>query len=113
MPDGAQRLYQRVLERTVRSWRQRFAERAEKRTTRLGARCVEWGAMLPVFAATPPRAAVETTVAIWAVANRHRPLPVPPAWRLASVIFGSQLPSTRVDLPWLIVPAMIRRSHIS
>jgi len=111
VPDGAQRLYQRVPKRTVRSWRQRFAERAEELTTRLGALCVEWGGMLPVFAATPPRRAVQAIAAIWAVASRRRPLNVPPAWPLANVILGSQLLSTRVDLPWPIVPAMIGRSR--
>jgi len=64
-----------------------------------------------VFAATPPRAAVEVIGAIWVVASRRRPLHVPPAWRLANVILGSQLLSTRVDLPWPIMPAMIGHSR--
>lgn len=111
VPDGASHLYERVPERTVRSWRQRFAERAEDLTARLYALCVEWGGVLPVFAPTPLRRAVQAIGATWAAARRRRSVNVPPAWPLANVILGSQLLSTRVDLPWPIVPAMIGRSR--
>lgn len=69
VPDGASHLYERVPERTVRSWRQRFAERAEDLTARLYALCVEWGGVLPVFAPTPLRRAVQAIGATWAAAQ--------------------------------------------
>jgi len=48
----------------------------------------------------------------WFAARRGPTSDVPPAWRLANVIVGSQLIATRIDLPWPIVPALIGRARV-
>jgi len=47
VPVGASRFYDGVPERTVHSWRQRFAERADVLAGRFAALCVEWGDLPP------------------------------------------------------------------
>ncbi len=110
VPDTAWVLYQHVPARTVRSWRQRFAEQADELAVRFTALCVEWGGTLPRPAPTPAGRSITAIGATWQAAAR-RASDIPPPWRLANVIVGSQLLSGRVDLPWPIVPCMIGRSR--
>lgn len=115
VPEAARTLYAGVPGRTVRSWRQRFAERAVQLTVRLDALCVQWGGTPPfgeeVPAPGPARRAVLAMGRCWKAARRRCPGGVPAAWSLANVVVGGQLISTRVDLPWPIVPGRIGRSR--
>jgi len=114
IPRATTALYAGVPQRTVRSWRQRFAERAEQLGVRLDALCVQWGEALPLRDEVPaPSAARRAVLAMgrcWQAARRRCPGEIPPAWSLANVVVGGQLISTRVDLPWPIVPGLIGRS---
>jgi hypothetical protein len=113
MPPGAEELYVGVLERTVRSWRQRFAERAPELVQRFEALCLEWRGPFPFPApryATPTHHALASIGLVWRAACRRPGSDVPPAWRLANVITANLLLATRVDLPWPIKPSMIGRS---
>lgn len=108
VPARAVRLYERVPERTVRSWRQRFADRADDLAREFAALCVAWGEPLPRCEEVPVKAAIQM---IGATSSRRRGRAVPPAWPLANVIFGSQLLGARVDLPRSTVPELIGRSR--
>lgn len=116
VPHGATVLYEGVPERTIRSWRHRFAERADELAQRFEALCVEWGSSLPLplsgrtGALTPPCRAVAAIGGLWRAAYR-RCGQVPPAWWLANIVVGGQLLSVRVDLPWPIAPGGIGRSR--
>lgn len=112
LPELASRLYTGVPERTVRSWRHRFAERAGELWGRLEAITVTWGGQLPVStpaAASPAGGAVTAMGLAWRAARRRPDADVPAAWPLANVIFGNGLLETRVDLPWPITYSMIGR----
>ncbi|MHB8341544.1 MAG: DUF6431 domain-containing protein [Mycobacteriales bacterium] len=114
LPDQAAGLYRGVPERTVRSWRQRFALRADELWLRFEALAARWGEDLPwstPHASTPSGRAIDAMGLAWRAARRRPTSDVPPAWRLANVIVGSQLISTRIDLPWPIVPALIGRAR--
>jgi hypothetical protein len=115
VPEATRTLYAGVPGRTVRSWRQRFAERADQLALRLDALCVQWGETLPLGAEVPapgpPRRAVLAMGRFWRAARRRCSGEVPAAWSLANVVVGGQLISTRVDLPWPIVPGRIGRSR--
>lgn len=115
VPQGASGLYEGVPLRTVRSWRQRFSERADELAVRLEALGVEWGASAPLRVphgtSTPSHRAVLAMGTAWRAARRRHAGPIPAAWLLANVIVGSQLLSTRVDLPWPIVASGVGRSR--
>lgn len=114
LPAHAEALYAGVPARTVRSWRQRFAGRAEQLWGRLGAVSVGWGGrdgLADAPSSTPVGAAVGAIGAVWRAARRRPDADVPPPWRLANVIVGGRLMSTRVDLPWPIDPAWIGRAR--
>jgi len=102
-----------VPERTVRSWRQRFAARAEELWQRLGAVSVGWGGDVPRAAvgAGVGGHAVAAIATVWRAAQRRPGADTPAAWRLANVIVGGQLISTRVNLPWPIRPELIGSSR--
>lgn len=114
LPAGAAGLYAGVPERTVRSWRQRFAARGEQLWWRFAALNVIWGGEVPLDSSRDPTKvghALGAIGAVWTTARRRPGSDVPPAWRLANVIFGSQLISTRMDLPWPVVTGAIGRSR--
>lgn len=103
-------LYAGVPARTVRSWVQRFAERAEQLWGLLAAVSVSWGGddgIGEAAAPSPAGYALGAIAALWRGARRRPEADVPPAWRLANVMVGGRLMSTRVDLPWPIDPAWI------
>ena len=110
LDDRVLALDQEVPERTVRSWRQRFFEQVDELTARFSALCVEWGGLVPRYPPTPVERALVTIKAVWQRARR-RFEHVPAPWSPANLIVGSQLLSSRVDLPWPIVPSMIGRSR--
>ena len=111
VPAGASRLYERVPERTVRSWRQRFAERADELARQFAALCVAWGDQPPKYEPAPVKAAIQMIGATWRAASRRRGHTVPPAWPLANVILGSQMLGTRVDVPHSTAPELRGRSR--
>ena len=115
VPQGAEGLYAGVPERTVRSFRQRFAERADDLALRFDALSVEWGGSTalgsPEPSAPAPRRAVLAMGRLWQAARRRCPGEVPPAWPLANVVVASQLIGTRVDLPWPVAPHTLGRSR--
>lgn len=115
LPEGAEQLYAGVSERTVGSWRQRFAVRASEFSQRLVALSIHWGGQAPAVRAfaTPATAdAVSAIGEVWRAATRKRtPANVPAAWPLANLVVGGQLLATRVDLPWPIVTSAIGRSR--
>jgi hypothetical protein len=107
---GASELYRGVPSRTLRSWYQRFAERAGELWGRLEALTIEWGGTLafpPLHAGSRCGAAIQAMGELWRGAQDRWGMDIPTAWPLANVVFGSGLLETRVDLPW-----PIRRSHI-
>jgi hypothetical protein len=111
LPGSATALFRHVPGRTVRSWRQRFGEKADELTTRFAAVCAEWGGTLPRGGtSTPSRRAIGAIGAVWTAAQR-RSSEVPPPWLVANIIVGGQLLSNRVDLPWPVVPRLIGRSR--
>lgn len=99
VPEGALRLYEGVSERTVRTWRQRFAERAGELTKCFGALSVAWGEVPSGYGEPPVKAAIEMIGATWRAASRRCRNPVAPAWHMANIMTGSQLLANRVDLP--------------
>lgn len=112
LPACAAELYRCVPERTVRSWRQRFGERAGELRQRLEALCVEWRGDLPwppPWSWAPAEGAVRAMGLVWRAARKRRSVDGPTAWPLANVIVGGGLLETRVDLPWPIVPTSIGR----
>jgi hypothetical protein len=111
LPGSATALFRHVPGRTVRSWRQRFGEKADELTTRFAAVCAEWGGTLPRGGtSTPSRRAIGAIGAVWTAAQRLSS-EVPPPWLVANIIVGGQLLSNRVDLPWPVVPRLIGRSR--
>lgn len=95
-------LFNTVPERTVRSWKARFAERAELLAVGLASLTVHWGG--PVFHADgDPVVQVGTALGAtwWTSVDRYPRRPVLPPWRFANWITGGDLMSTRVDPPWL------------
>jgi hypothetical protein len=108
--ESAAALYLDVPERTVRSWRRRFAERADELTQRLSALCVEWGGLVPRY---PPAPVARALTAIAALDQQARRLPGerPPPWRLANIVVGSQLLSSRVNVPCSTGRSSIGRSR--
>lgn len=105
-------LYGGVPTRTVRSWRQRFSERANDLTIRFEALRAEWGTGgIPRYEPTPVAAAITSIGLLWQATQRRPASDVLPPWRLANVVVGGQLLGTRVDLPWPIVPTRIGRAH--
>jgi hypothetical protein len=114
LPERATELFSGVSERTVRSWRQRFAARAEELRQRLDAVALTWRGELDFPVRDGPTAshrAVEAMGRAWRAAKRRPLADVPAPWQLANVIIGSQLIYTRVDLPWPIRPSTIGRSR--
>lgn len=110
---GAAALYDAVPERTVRSWRHRFAARAEELAGRFRAMRAEWAASPLSYEPAEPDpvdAALSSIGALWQAAHRAR-FDVPGAWPLANMVVGSQLLSTRVDLPWPIMTSHVGRSR--
>ena len=100
-PSGAAHLWADVPARTVRSWRLRFDSRAELLTAGLMAVTATLARLpeLPVERG-PVAVAVAAVGAAWWAASRRWPGRVPGPWRLANLMAGSHLLSTRVDLPW-------------
>jgi hypothetical protein len=111
VPVGATRFYDGVPERTVRSWRQRFRERADVLARQFAALCVEWGDLPPRSVGTTVGVAIQMIGATWRAASGRRPGAMPPAWPMANVILGGQLLGTRVDLPGPISPNLIGHSR--
>ena len=111
VPVGATRFYDGVPERTVRSWRQRFAERADVLARQFAALCAEWGDLPPWSVGTTVAAAIDMIGATRRAASRRRPGTVPPAWPMANIVLGGQLLGTRVDLPGPIAPNLIGHSR--
>ncbi len=109
LPDGATDLYREVPSRTLRSWRQRFAERADELAAILSAFCAAWGGLAPRSAPTALGRATESIGAAWRAARRR--WDVPAAFILANVVLGGQLLSNRVDLPVPDRPGFIGRSR--
>ena len=111
LPHGATELYRGVPARTVRSWRQRFAERAVELWGRLEAVTVEWGGELPFLqpVASASERATQAMGPLWKAARARWGMDVPAAWPLANFVFGSGLLATRVDLPWPIHRSRIGR----
>jgi hypothetical protein len=103
LPEGAASLYEGVPARTVRSWRQRFAQHADQLAAHFDALTVERGSQLPLPVDpptwSPARRATASIGRFWSAARR-RQANVPPAWPLANVVVGGQLLAARVDLPW-------------
>lgn len=99
--DGAH-LYAGVPARTLRSWRHRFAGRAELLTAGLIAVATAWAGEAPRLAlpATPAAVATAAVGAAWWAAGRRWPKRVPGPWRLASVLTSAEMLTTRVNLPW-------------
>jgi len=95
-------LWAGVPARTVRSWRSRFAERAELLTAGLVAVATTHSGVAPIL----PVPALATTLAVaavgaaWWAASQRWPGRIARPWRFANTITGSGLFSTRVDLPW-------------
>jgi hypothetical protein len=106
LEERAAALYLDVPERTVRSWRQRFAEKADELTKRFSALCVEWGGLVPRY---PPAPVPRALVMIGAVEQEARRFTGerPPPWRLANIVVGGQLLSSRANAPSTIGPSRI------
>jgi hypothetical protein len=102
--DGAEsvaHLLSTVPDRTVRSWKARFAERAPLLAVGLESFAAHWGGpVLPANRDPVVNAATALGATWWTSVNRHFSRPVLPPWRFASWITGGELLSTRVDLPW-------------
>lgn len=111
VPVGASRFYDGAPERTVRSWRQHFGERADVSARRFAALCVEWGDLAPRSVGPTVGVAIEMIGAAWRAASRRRPGAMPPAWPMANVVLGGQLLGTRVDLPEPTSPNLIGHSR--
>ena len=112
LPEGSASLYQGVPERTVRSWRQRFSERAEALSVLFEALAAERGASPPAHGAkSPTRQAVLAIGRFWQAVRRHVG-DVPPAWALANAVVGASLLAARVDLPRRGTPHLICRSRV-
>lgn len=71
-------------------------------TAGLMAVATTWAGEEPRLAlpATPAMLATAAVGAAWWAASRRWPKQVPEPWRLASVLTGGELLTTRVDLPW-------------
>jgi Domain of unknown function (DUF6431) len=110
---GASDLYAGVPERTVRSWRQRFAERAEELSARFVALTASWGTVQHrTMRGSVSSRATAAIAQMWSQACRRLGRDaIPPAWPLANLIVGGQLLATRVDLPWPIHPSAIGHSR--
>jgi hypothetical protein len=114
IPGHAAALYAGVPERTVRSWRQRFSERASELSVLLRAMALEWGGQSPLrmrHASRPGGRATDAMALVWHAAQRRPSADVPPPWRLANVIVGGELIANRVSLPFPIVTRRIARSR--
>lgn len=110
---GPSDLYAGVPDRTVRSWRRRFSERAEELSTRFVALTASWGTVEHRAMRGPPAAVAAVAIGqMWSQACRRIGRDaIPPAWPLANLVVGGQLLATRIDLPWPIDPNAIGRSH--
>jgi hypothetical protein len=114
IPTDAAALYAGVPERTVRSWRQRFLERASELSALLNAMAIEWGgrnSLRSRNASRPGGRAIDAMALAWRAAQRRPSADVPPPWRLANVIVGGELIATRVSLPFPIITRLIARSR--
>ena len=112
LPADASELYRSVPQRTVRSWHERFSERAEELWARLEALTIEWGGRLPFppeHADSSSAWAIQAMGYLWRAAQDRWGLDLPTAWSLANVVFGSGLLATRVDLPWPIQRSRVGR----
>lgn len=94
--EGASDLYAGVPDRTVRSWRHRFAEQAEELSARFVALTASWGIVDHRSMRGSPSARATAAIAqMWSQAcrrlGRHA---IPPAWPLANLIVGGQLLGT-------------------
>ena len=110
LPAGAAELYRGVPERTVRSWRQRFAERAGDLRGLLEALTAEMGGELAFRLSRGTSAsdgALSAMGNLWRAARRRPGADVPGALPLANVVFGGGLLATRVVLPWPIVRSQV------
>ena len=112
VPVGAGRFYDGVPGRTVRSWHQRFAERADVLAGRFAAVCVEWGDLAPRPADRTVGVAIEMIGVPWRAASRRRPGPMPPAWFMANVVVGGELLGTRVNLPGPAAPKLVGHARV-
>ena len=107
-----QALYSGVPARTVRSWHQRFFERADDLMIRFEALRAQWGAGgLPHYEPTRVAVTITSIGSLWQAARRRPNSDVPPPWRLANLVVGGQLLGTRVDLPWPVVSDRIGRAQ--
>ena len=114
IPTDAAALYAGVPERTVRSWRQRFGERAGELSALLNAMAIEWtepSSPRSCNAARPGGRAIDAMALAWRAAQRRPTADVPPPWRLANVIVNGELIATRVSLPFPIITRLIGRSR--
>lgn len=112
LPSGAPKLYAGTPARTVRSWRQRFADQADGLSASFSALCVEWGGELPrVVPGDVSSRAASAIGSVWRAHRRRRRGPVPEAWIVANIVLGGDLLSARVGLPRPISAASIGRSR--
>jgi len=112
LPPDAPLLYAGVPGRTVRSWRQRFADQADELSTRFMALCGEWRGELPwAMPADPPSRTTAAIGAAWRARRRKARYGLPGAWLMANAVLGGKILSTRVDLPWPIRRSWIGRSR--
>lgn len=97
-------LWAAVPPRTVRSWRHRFGSRRDLLIAGLTAVAATLGPapVLPLDRG-PTAVAIAAVGAAWWAASERAPGRVPGPWRLADVIIGSHLLSTRVGMPWAVV----------
>ncbi|MGH9106114.1 MAG: hypothetical protein ACRDZX_09800 [Acidimicrobiales bacterium] len=81
----------------MRSWRQRFKERAGELSQLLGAITIECGGDVPLSThngSRPGGRAIDAMALAWRAARARPTANVPPPWRLANVMVGGELIAT-------------------